>query len=70
MDCAKLPISIIIIGVGDANFADMKVLDGDEGLVDSSGRRAQRDLVQFVAFKDFEDNDFLLQKEVLQELPD
>lgn len=40
VDCARLPISIIIIGVGDANFSDMKVLDGDEGLMDSSGRKA------------------------------
>jgi len=27
-----LPLSIIIIGVGDADFTDMDVLDGDEGL--------------------------------------
>ncbi|KAL4495099.1 hypothetical protein ABPG72_007206 [Tetrahymena utriculariae] len=70
VDCARLPISIIIVGVGGANFNDMNELDGDEGLQDSRGKRAQRDLVQFVEFKKFEGNDILLQKEVLQELPD
>lgn len=32
VDCCDLPLSIIIIGVGDANFDDMDILDGDNGL--------------------------------------
>ena len=45
------PMSIIIIGVGNADFTDMRLLDGDEqGLVSSSGRRGVRDIVQFVRF--------------------
>ena len=29
VECAALPISIIIIGVGGSNFEKMKVLDGN-----------------------------------------
>lgn len=45
VDCCDLPISIIIIGVGDADFTDMNILDGDDGLTDYLGREATRDLV-------------------------
>ena len=29
---AKLPLSVIIIGVGDEDFEKMEILDGDKGL--------------------------------------
>jgi len=66
---ANLPISVIIIGVGDEDFEQMRILDGDQGLYDSMGNKASRDIVQFVAFRDFERNQELLAKEVLQEIP-
>eukprot|EP00284_Hemiselmis_tepida_P010510 CAMPEP_0174919526 /NCGR_PEP_ID=MMETSP1355-20121228/3719_1 /TAXON_ID=464990 /ORGANISM="Hemiselmis tepida, Strain CCMP443" /LENGTH=556 /DNA_ID=CAMNT_0016164757 /DNA_START=56 /DNA_END=1723 /DNA_ORIENTATION=+ len=52
---SELPMSIVIVGVGNEHhpmeFANMKILDGDEkGLVDSNCRAAQRDIVQFVPF--------------------
>ena len=37
LDMYALPISIIIVGIGDADFSKMVVLDGDEGLYGSSG---------------------------------
>ena len=67
---AFLPMSIIIIGVGNGDFGAMETLDGDEGLVDSSGTRCKRDLVQFVPFDKFKGNPGALAKEVLAELPD
>ena len=45
IDSAKLPISIIIIGVGNEDFTNMNILDGDDGLEDDKGRKAERDLV-------------------------
>ena len=30
VDAGSLPLSIIIVGVGNANFKDMEKLDGDE----------------------------------------
>jgi hypothetical protein len=66
-----LPLSIIIVGIGDANFDNMVVLDGDDyGLTDSNGRVWMRDIVQFVPFKDFEGDAIMLREQVLEEIPD
>jgi len=49
-----LPVSLIIVGIGDEDFSDMHTLDADQKiLTDPSGRPAARDIVQFVQFKDF-----------------
>lgn len=67
---SNLPLSIIIVGVGNANFQNMNTLDGDNGLYDSKGRLANRDIVQFVPFNQVSGNSDLLAKELLAELPD
>eukprot|EP00494_Astrolonche_serrata_P029514 UN29781 len=65
------PLSIIIVGVGSADFTTMDVLDADdEPLIDSRGVRMQADIVQFVPFNQFKHNTHLLAKEVLEEVPD
>ena len=70
VEASFLPISVIIIGIGDADFSNMNVLDADDNpLVDRNGRKADRDLVQFVPFKKFSNNGELLAKEVLAEIP-
>jgi hypothetical protein len=44
------PLSIIIIGIGNANFKKMEILDGDDRVLTSSDglRTVKRDIVQFV----------------------
>lgn len=42
---SALPLSIIIIGVGNESFTNMEVLDGDKGLKNSQGQKAVRDIV-------------------------
>jgi hypothetical protein len=65
-----LPLSIIIIGVGKADFSMMTELDSDEKtLVDSNKRKSVRDLVQFVPFLKYEANPEKLAQEVLAEIP-
>lgn len=50
---SHLPMSIIIVGVGNADFTDMQVLDGDDGVLCSPrGEPALRDIVQFVPFRE------------------
>ncbi len=40
-------LSVVIVGVGNANFSKMDVLDADQKkLIDSKGRPATRDAVQ------------------------
>ncbi len=49
---STLPLSIIIVGIGQADFEAMNILDGDGArLTDSRGVPAQRDIVQFVPFR-------------------
>jgi hypothetical protein len=49
---SNLPCSIIIVGVGNAEFREMEALDGDDGVLrNSAGRPALRDTVQFVEFR-------------------
>ena len=51
---SHLPMSIIIVGIGEADFTDMRMLDGDDGTLKSpSGEPTARDIVQFVPFRDF-----------------
>ena len=65
-----LPLSVIIIGVGKADFTTMNVLDADDNpLKDSRGTLAARDLVQFVPFLKYESNPERLAQEVLAEIP-
>mmetsp|Transcript_35019 Transcript_35019/g.31556 ORF Transcript_35019/g.31556 Transcript_35019/m.31556 type:complete len:116 (+) Transcript_35019:778-1125(+) len=48
----------------------MVILDGDDGLWNADGVKAERDLVQFVPFRDFNDSPEMLAKNVLEEIPD
>ena len=44
---------MIIIGVGNADFSAMEVLDGDGDILrDTKGNACARDIVQFVEFKE------------------
>lgn len=72
VECAKYPLSIIIVGVGNADFSNMVLLDGDEmRLRNSKGEAAVRDIVQFVKFNDYKERDLsMLADEVLKEVPD
>ena len=46
VDLSTLPCSIIIIGVGNADFSSMDELDGDGGMLrDDRGRVCARDIV-------------------------
>ncbi len=44
------PISIVIVGVGTADFSNMEHLDGDGKLLRGRSGEAMRDIVQFVPF--------------------
>jgi hypothetical protein len=64
------PLSILIVGVGTADFRAMNALDADdEPLRSSQGVRASRDIVQFVPFSKFAPVQFSLAQEVLAEVP-
>ncbi|RYE84491.1 MAG: hypothetical protein EOO65_02170 [Methanosarcinales archaeon] len=73
VDASVLPLSIVIVGVGGADFSAMEFLDGDGGRLAIDGRTAARDIVQFVPFRKFASfgtgAGSMLAKEVLAEVP-
>ncbi|XP_006806436.1 copine-3-like isoform X2 [Neolamprologus brichardi] len=72
VNASRLPMSIIIVGVGGADFSAMEFLDGDDGVLRSTtGENAMRDIVQFVPFRQFQNaGSAALAQSVLAELPD
>lgn len=51
VDCSDLPISVIIVGVGDQNFTPMDDLLSPM-LKSSEGRLLRREIVTFVRYSD------------------
>ncbi|XP_068226991.1 copine-8-like [Palaemon carinicauda] len=77
VNASILPMSIIIVGVGTDDFANMEELDGDKVRLCSNNRYAARDIVQFVPYQQFlmsGVNPYAakekLAREVLAEIPD
>jgi len=64
-------LSIIIVGVGDADFTNMEHLDSDDKKLTSpiTGAQAARDIVQFVPMRECHNNGAELAAKVLAEVP-
>ena len=75
VEASFLPLSIIIVGIGNEDFSFMDKLDGDEvPLVNSQGVKRKRDIVQFIRFNNFKKNNAInvgndFAEEVLKEIP-
>lgn len=70
VEASRLPLSIIIVGVGNDSFACMKELDSDDKLLqDSFKNKAVRDIVQFVPFHKVSGDAATLAAGVLKEVP-
>lgn len=69
IEASKLPISIIIIGIGNADFSNMDTLDGDDLPLSNYKGMVERDIVQFVEFNKYKNNPEKLSEEVLKEIP-
>lgn len=67
---SDLPLSVLIVGVGGADFKEMDILDADKGepLESSTGRVATRDIVQFVPLRNLPSEETVAQS-LLAELP-
>ncbi|XP_017646388.1 protein BONZAI 1-like isoform X1 [Gossypium arboreum] len=68
---SDLPLSILIVGVGGADFKEMEILDADKGerLESTTGCIASRDIVQFVPFRDVQGGEISMVGALLAELP-
>ena len=70
IEASFLPFSLIIIGIGNDHFQEMIQLDGDDvPLISSTGIKRMRDVVQFVPFNKYRNNQNELSAQVLEEIP-
>ncbi|CAL1389240.1 unnamed protein product [Linum trigynum] len=71
VQASDLPLSILIVGVGGADYKEMEILDGDRGerLESTTGRVATRDIVQFVPLRDVQNGGISVVQQLLAELP-
>ena len=71
VEASKQPLSIIIVGIGSADFSKMEELDADDLPLKSEGKGVmERDSVQFVQYEVFKNKgSYKLESEVLAELP-
>ena len=70
VEACLLPLSIVIVGIGDGDFKNMETLDGDTfPLTSSDGKKRIRDIVQFVPFSKHKNDMEKLSMEVLAEIP-
>uniref|UniRef100_A0A8D8RDH1 Copine-3 n=1 Tax=Cacopsylla melanoneura TaxID=428564 RepID=A0A8D8RDH1_9HEMI len=75
VSASVLPMSIIIVGVGTADFTLMETLDADTVALEANGVKQSRDIVQFVPFNKFMGGGdprtarLRLAREVLAEIP-
>ncbi|XP_044498776.1 protein BONZAI 3-like [Mangifera indica] len=68
---SDLPLSLLIVGVGGADFTQMEILDADNGnrFESSTGRVATRDIVQFVPMREVQRGQISVVQALLEELP-
>ena len=70
IESSKLPLSIVIIGIGDDVTKDVKRLNGENGkLRNYKGEVLEKDIVQYVHFNDFNENIDKLTQEVFRYIP-
>ncbi|KAJ1560681.1 Copine-8 [Cladochytrium tenue] len=73
---ASLPLSVVVVGVGQEDFGAMNILDADDGdeaaawRLRPNGRGSIRDIVQFVPMREVGADPFALARETLAEIPD
>uniref|UniRef100_A0A0E0NFM2 C2 domain-containing protein n=1 Tax=Oryza rufipogon TaxID=4529 RepID=A0A0E0NFM2_ORYRU len=68
---SDFPLSILVVGVGGADFKEMEFLDPNKGerLESSTGRVASRDMIQFAPMKDAHGSGISTVQSLLAEIP-
>ncbi|GFR41228.1 hypothetical protein Agub_g1901 [Astrephomene gubernaculifera] len=69
IEASSLPLSILIVGIGNEDFGKMDKLDSDRSLLSNGVHRAARDIVQFVEFEKHAGDGARLAAQLLAELP-
>ena len=68
---SELPLSIIIIGVGDTDFRNMDILDANREPLQYNGQRSVRDIVKFIPFSRYKNcSTSKMAEDILKEIPE
>ena len=67
VEASSLPLSVVVVGVGNDSFKAMNCLDADEKPLNSGSNYAIRDIVQFVPFRNYKNEG--LAEATLAEIP-
>lgn len=67
---SALPVSVVIVGVGNEDFSKMHQLDGSNGILRRGAEFALRDFVQFVPYNQFKGDLSELAEKVLSKIPE
>ena len=71
IESSELPLSFIIIGVGDDYSSDMRELNGEYGkLISSNGEILNKDIIQYVHYNDYIEYINKLSEDALRYIPD
>ena len=71
VDIASLPISIVLVGIGDNDFSTLEKLDGDKKWLRNSKKKlTSRDIVNFVDFEESCGNLDKFGRRLLEEFPE
>lgn len=71
VEAAHLPISIVLVGMGQRDFSTLEKLDGDKKWLRNSKKKLiSRDIVHFVDFQEFHGSDEKFSKALLEEFPE
>jgi hypothetical protein len=65
----EVPLSIIIVGVGNGDLSQMSVLDSYMGLRNGNGFLCERDMVEFETFEEVKRDPEALARTLLKSLP-
>ena len=70
VESSFLPISIIIVGIGNGDFRNMDLLEeNDDLLIDSYNRKCNRNNIKFIRFDKYLNQQNILIEEILKEVP-
>lgn len=70
VEASLLPLSLIIIGIGNSSFSNMnEICNNKEPLISSGGVKSSRNIVQFISFNTYKNEPEKMAENILKKIP-
>ena len=70
VEASLLPLSLIIIGIGNSSFSNMSdICNNKEPLISSGGVKSARNIVQFISFNSYKNEPEKVAENILKQIP-